>query len=250
MALVGENGSHDGTRQLLEKAESLTGLVTVVDTSAMSKVVGRLHRMAFGRQMLADYARGMPVSTRSICVLDIDEPFLEHLDQESFTEALRRLDGGQFFAVAATSRPTYYDLLAFEDDNRSFWNLELQITSFQRNPLKYYLFFRNVIYREQRALTANFDILCLSAFNGLCLYLPEYYALGSYLQPGSSANICEHVIFNRSVAKASGKHMVIDGALVVPMPKEHGKRSLPGFLWQRTSKVARAVLSRFGPKDR
>jgi hypothetical protein len=247
IAVVGENGSDDGTRELLEEAAASTGMVSVVDTSFMAAATERLQRMALGRQFLAGYAKEMPLSALAICVLDVDEPFLEHLDPASLLSALHRVtDNDDVFAVSATSRPTYYDLLAFEDEDRSFADLDKRIQRVQRNPFEYYSFFQKVIYAEQRRLTYDSDIKCRSAFNGLCLYKAESYAMGSYLPPQSGPWICEHVTFNRSVATGTGRHMVVDGALVLPMPPEHGRRTLPGFFWQRMRKLLKLVIRRFG----
>jgi hypothetical protein len=248
MAVVGENGSSDRTRELLEEAAASTGMVTVVDTSFMSPSKHeRLQRMALGRQFLADYVREMPLPTRAIGVLDVDEPFLENLSPAALDSALQRvIDDDEVFAVSATSRPTYYDLLAFEDEDRSFVDLDKRILRAQRNLLEYYSFFRNVVYPEQQRLTSDFDRRCLSAFNGLCLYKSEIYARGSYLPPGDSPWICEHITFNRSIAADTGRHMVVDGALVLRMPPEHGRRTLPGFLWQRMSKLSKFVTASRG----
>ena len=246
IAVVGENSSHDQTRELLEKAAA-TGSVLVVDTSFMSAATERLQRMALGRQFLAGYAKDKLPPTRAFCVLDVDEPFLEHLDPAVLLSALTRVtDDEEVFAVSATSRPTYYDLLAFEDEDRSFADLDKRIQRVQRNPFEYYSFFRNVIYAEQQRLTSDSDTRCRSAFNGLCLYAAGSYALGSYLPPENGPWICEHITFNRSVAIATARHMVVDGNLVVPMPSEHGRRTLPGFFWQRARKLPRLVMRRVG----
>lgn len=246
-AVVGENGSHDKTRQMLEEAASSKCIVSVVDTSLMSGVPERLQRMALGRQIVADFAKDMFVPTRAICVVDVDEPFLENLEPAILMSGLQRVtEGDDVFAVSATSRPTYYDLLAFEDKDRSFVDLDRRIQGLQRNPLEYYAFFQNVIYPHQQRLTSDTDIPCRSAFNGLCLYSARSYAMGSYLPVASGPWICEHVTFNRSVAAATERHMVIDGTLVLPMPSEHGRRTLPGFVWQRMRKLRQLMMTRLG----
>jgi hypothetical protein len=248
-AVIGENGSHDKTRGLLEEAAAATGKVSVVDTSFMSGATERLQRMALGRQFLADYAKDILVRARAICVIDVDEPFLEHLDPGILLAGLQRVkEDDDVFAVSATSRPTYYDLLAFEDEDRSFADLDKRIQRLQRNPVGYYAFFQNVIYPEQQRLTSDSDLRCRSAFNGLCLYRSDSYAMGSYLPLANDPWICEHLTFNRSVAAATGRHMVIDGALVVPTPSEHGRRRLPGFVWQRTRKLPQLLTARLGLK--
>lgn len=246
IAVIGENGSADLTRELLEEAAASTGMVSVVDTSFMSEATERLQRMALGRQFLAGYVKKMPLTAMAICVLDVDEPFLEHLDPVVLQSALQRVKDDDVFAVSATSRPTYYDLLAFEDEDRSFADLDKRIQRVQRNPFEYYSFFQNVIYPEQRRLTSDSETRCRSAFNGLCLYEAESYAMGSYLPPENGPWICEHITFNRSVAIGTGRHMVVDGALVLPMPSEHGRRTLPGFFWQRLRKLLKLVTRRLG----
>lgn len=246
-AVVGENGSHDETRELLESAAASTGMISVVDTSLMSRASGRLERMALGRQFLAEHAKDMLTPARAICVLDVDEPFLEHLDPVILLSELQRMeDDDDIFAVSATSRPTYYDLLAYEGEDHSFTDLDKRIQRLRRNPLKYYSFFRNFIYPQQQRLTSDSDIHCRSAFNGLCLYQADIYAVGSYMPHSKDSWICEHVTFNRSLARATGGRMVISGALVLPMPSEHGRRTLSGFVLQRMRKLRQLVVTRFG----
>lgn len=240
--LVGENGSRDTSRELLENAVGSTGLVHLVDTTFMSEAKGRLERMAIGRQFLADQVKGLPGSVRTICVLDMDEPFLESLDIALFRASLSRLDSDDaIFALAATSRPSYYDLLAFEDETRSFAELDKRIERLQGNPVAYYRLFRDFIYPQQQRLTTASDITCLSAFNGMCLYKADMYLQGSYLPSASSPWVCEHVTFNRSIAAATGRRMLIHGTLVLPQPAEHGRRTLPGFVLQRVRKLPRLV---------
>lgn len=238
-AVIGENGSQDGTRRLLEAAAE-TGLVRVADTAFMSSVPTRVERMALGRNFLADQVRALP-GAAAVCVVDVDEPFSTHLDPRLFRSALDRVQSDGVFAVAATSRPTYYDVLAFEDDTRSYAFLEERIQELQRTPLRfcrYYRLFRDVMYPAQEELTSKEDIFCVSAFNGLCLYTRETYLLGSYLPPDAQTWICEHVTFHRSLARATGRSMVIDPRLVLPMPAEHGRRTFFGFVVQRLRKAA------------
>jgi hypothetical protein len=241
LAIVGENGSRDGTRALLESAAQ-TGLVRVEDTSFLEHVPGRLQRMALGREFLASKVREMDDVVRAVGVVDVDEEFFDTLDPALLVARLRRLDSDEeVFAVAATSRPTYYDLLAFEDGARSFPRLAEQIRQRERRPIAYYRFFRDVVYPAQRSLTTDADIVCTSAFNGLCLYRWETFVAGSYLPPAGGDWICEHVTFHRSLARATGRSMVVDGSLVLPTPPEHGPRSLPGFVAQRLVKLVRRV---------
>lgn len=238
--LVGENGSQDQTRSLLDKAAE-SGMVTVLDTSFMSRGAVRLEKMALGRQYLAE--RAAHIASKVIAVVDLDERFLESLDPREFSRKVSRVEKSEFFALAASSFPTYYDLLAFEDENRSFAVLEQEIRNRQTRPMAYYKFFRDCVYRVQEDLTSNGDIECRSAFNGLCLYRSDIYALGSYL-PRAGELVCEHVSFNRAIAAKTGRQMVVDGTLKLPTPLEHGRRALPGFVFQRVNKLLKNLLGR------
>jgi hypothetical protein len=65
---------------------------------------------------------------------------------------------------------------------------------------------------------------------------------GSYL-PSDGAWICEHVTFNRSLARHAGGHLVIDAGLVLPMPAEHGRRSAVGYVGQRVPKALKLLFN-------
>lgn len=237
-AVVGENGSRDETPKLLQHH-----LVEVVDTSAMGHTASRLERMALGRQIVADYARGM--DTRAFAVVDLDEWFLGAIKPDHLRSVLDRL--GEVFAVAATSAPTYYDLLAYEgQDGDGFLGLDDQIRELQRNPAAYYRLFRDTIYPAQERLTSAADVRCTSAFNGVCIYDADAYRAGSYQPTAPGPWICEHITFNRSVAEATGRAMVVDPGLVLPMPAEHGRRTFPGFVWQRLQKLPSKVAAKLG----
>lgn len=233
--IAGENGSKDATRALLEHH-----LVTVVDTSAMGDASDRLQRMAVGRQIVADRSRA--VHAQAFAVVDLDEPFLTHVSVDQVKSATNRL--GQVFAVAATSVPTYYDLLAFDGDQGNYVGLEATIREAQKNPRDYYALFRDAIYPAQDRLTSSEDIACRSAFNGLAIYSANAYRAGSYLPVEPGPWICEHVTFNRSIAESTGLSMVIDAGLVLPMPAEHGRRNLAGFIWQRAKKAPAKIVAK------
>ena len=239
-AIIGENGSRDDTRGVLEAAARGDRLIELVDTSFMSRIPGRLERLARGREHLAGTFRRRAVSTGAVCVVDVDEPFLSQVDGPLLSATVSRLlDDDSTFAIAATSRPTYYDLLAYEDASHSFVGLDRRIADRTRNPVAYYRLFRDHVYPHQERLTSTADIRCVSAFNGLCLYSAEAYARGSYLPAGGTAHpwICEHVTFNRSIAEATRQDLLIDAELVLRTPAEHGRRNLLGFALQRLRKL-------------
>ncbi|UMY18611.1 glycosyltransferase family 2 protein [Methylobacterium organophilum] len=234
-AIIGENGSRDGTRPLLDAAAA-RGRLRILDTGFMAEH-GRLKRMALGREALAGAARESGIASKVVCVVDLDTPMAVTPDAASLRQAMRRLLADDaIFAAAATSRPSYYDLIAFDDGQASFEHLLDEIHARETNPLRYYSLFRDVIYPAQEALTSERVLYCISAFNGLCLYRSEDYATGSYCT-GSRFDLCEHLTFNRSVAAATGKSMIIDPLLRVAMPPEHCRKSFVAFWVQRARKL-------------
>lgn len=237
-AVVGENDSRDASRELLESYARSSGALRVVDTSPMTQGGSRLERMAIGRSMLAEQIK--EVAAPVVGVIDLDEPFLAALSVDTVRAAVARARRGKEFAVAATSRPTYYDLLAYEDEHRSFVGLEGDLARRRRRPLSFYRLHSGLIYPEQQRLTVDEDLTCHSAFNGFALYRRDYYSSGNYLQVDRSAPwICEHVTFNRSVHETTGLDMVVDSRLVLPAPRDHVRASPAVFLWRRGRKRLR-----------
>jgi hypothetical protein len=234
-AVVGENGSADRTRELLDRAAARQR-IEVVDTSPMAGEATRLRRMALGRQLLADRVASHP--SRVVCVVDIDEPFLQAVPAATLRRVTNRLSDDDVFAVGATSRPAFYDLLAYEDDDTSFRGLDVEMHALQRSPWRYYRFFRDTVYPAQVRLTKSEDLYCRSSFNGLAAYRASVYERGSYRPRDDGPDVVEHIVFHASLAEATGlPHMVVDPSLVLPMPAEHGPRGAVGFWWQRVRKV-------------
>jgi hypothetical protein len=240
-AFVGENGSRDGTRALLQRAEAQEE-ITLVPTAFMADEPERLRRMALGRQRLKSELEASGIEPRFVCVLDIDNVIARPPSVAALVAAASKLDRRGIFGVSATSRPHYYDLLAFQDEHRSFEALLDDLAKSRVDIFEYYRFFRSRIYPHQRALTADREIMCASSFNGLCLYRAETYRLGSYLQVGPS--ICEHLIFNRRLADQTGGAILIDPGLVLRTPVDHAQKSFVPFAWRRLRKLVASPLYR------
>jgi hypothetical protein len=239
VAFVGENGSRDGTRKLLQQAET-SGRIVLVPTPFMAGERDRLKRMALGRERLKSEFEAANLEPRFVCVLDIDNVIAWPPSIAALLAAASKLERQGIFGVSATSRPHYYDLLAFQDDHRSFDTLLEDLAGSRSNIFAYYRFFCSRIYPHQRALTDDREIECASAFNGLCLYRTDAYRLGSYLQPGPS--ICEHLVFNRRLADITGARMLIDPGLILHTPVDHSQQSFLPFAWRRLRKLVAAPL--------
>lgn len=233
-AFVGENGSRDGTHALLQQAQ-LRGEITLVPTAFMAREPERLRRMALGRERLKSELEASGLEPHVICVLDIDNVLAEPPPIPQLLAAAAKLDRPGVFGVSASSRPHYYDLLAYEDEHRSFTTLLDELAGHRSDIVRYYRFFCSRIYPHQRALTSDREIACASTFNGLCLYRAGEYRLGSYRQAGPA--FCEHLVFNRRLAALTGGTMLIDPDLVLRTPRDHAEQSFLPFAWRRFRKL-------------
>jgi hypothetical protein len=219
-AIIGENGSTDTTRSLIEEAAG-QGIV-LLDTECMVKVGKRLQRMAVGRQALADAALASGFCAEYICVADLDNAMAIPPPAGAIRAAIASLEANPaLFAIGASSRPVYYDLLSLRADGFELLeNLNREIEAAKKKPWSYYRFHQKHIYHIQRQMTGGESMLCDSSFNGFCLYRACDYRLGSY-RAADEAGVCEHTNFNRSIVRVSGKKMMISPDLVIQTPADH-----------------------------
>lgn len=231
---IGENDSHDGTNILLREAEKREEIV-YIPTSFMAGVPNRLHRMALGRQKLKDELDKSGLNPRFICVVDLDTVIRQPPTVEAIHSAISKLARPDIFAVSATSRPQYYDILAYEDDNMSFEFLLEEIKKHQTNIFAYYRFFLENVYPFRRRLTSDREVFCTSAFNGMIIYKAEAYALGSYVE--HDFRRCEHLAFNRRLAQKIQEKILIDPGLILLTPDDHGEEGFAVFAWKRLKKL-------------
>ncbi len=240
-AFVGENGSRDGTRALIEARARDRGDVSLVDTAAMAGVQGRYDRMAFGRDIVA--AAVVAGSNDSVILLDLDS-VIKHLPTpRQISGAVALLHTRPDLAgVAASSRPYYYDLLALRWPGRFECNVGPEIDRHRRHPVRYYQTFRRVIYPAQRRITSERDRRCTSAFNGMCIYRASDYFAQAYSDAVPLA-VCEHVPFNEAICARGDRRILISDDLPVAMPAEHGPVSAAGFFVGRARRVLGGIWS-------
>lgn len=219
-AIIGENGSFDQTRTLIEKAVS--DKVALLDTSEMEMSSSRLARMAIGRQSILDAAVARGIGEDYVCVVDLDNIASILPDSAALRAAVERLRGdGSLFAIGATSSPVYYDLLSLRAAGFEFLSsLNCEIKKAKKRLWSYYSFHRRNIYRNQRLVTDLIPMKCESSFNGFCCYRASDYRLGSY-RSADEVDVCEHVNFNLSIAGRTGRKMFIAKELVIQAPADH-----------------------------
>jgi len=218
-AIIGENGSRDKTRTLIDQATDPE--IDLVDTAVMETVKSRLVRMAIGRQALLEASNNKGNDPDYICVVDVDNIMLKPPEPEAVMKGIERLmTDRSLLAIGATSVPVYYDLLSLRTEGHDYSDLNAEITAAKKRLLGYFQFHQRRIYTNQRLMTRPDPILCTSSFNGFCLYNACDYWLGTY-RAHNEANICEHVTLNMSIARATGKRMLIAPELFVWTPADH-----------------------------
>jgi hypothetical protein len=218
-AIIGENGSSDATRILIEQAGPE---ITLLDTGIMAQAASRLSRMALGRQALLNAALQRGLREEFICVMDLDNVAEVPPSPASVRAAIERLrNDASLFAVGATSSPVYYDLLSLRLNGFDFLaNLNADILNAKKKPFSYYRFHCKCIYRNQKLLTNTAPVLCASSFNGFCIYKATDFLCGSYRAP-DEAEVCEHVSLNLSIGAATSRRMLIAPELSIQAPSDH-----------------------------
>jgi hypothetical protein len=236
IAIIGENGSSDKTRDLIEQAAGPQ--ISLLDTAFMAGCKSRLIRMAKGRQALLDVARARGIGNDYVCVMDLDNVMAMPPAPAAVRAAIRRLQTDTtLFAIGATSFPVYYDVLSLRVEGLEFLsNLYKETTDAKKRPFSYYRFHQERIYKYQRLMTSATPVFCASSFNGFCLYNAADFSTGSY-RARDEAEVCEHVNFNLSIAAITGKKMMIAPGLVIHAPKDHIPVSFLRFcsdrIWER-----------------
>jgi hypothetical protein len=219
-AIIGENGSTDRTRDLIEEMSGQ--YITILDTSCMTEGKSRLARMAVGRQALLDAARARGTSQDFVCVIDLDNVMLAPPAPSAVHTAIDTLrSDSTLFAIGASSYPVYYDLLSLRiDGGDDLLHLNRAIEIAKSNLFLYYHFHRDRIYMLQRNYTISSPVRCSSSFNGMCIYNASEYLLGSYRSHNES-DVCEHVSFNLSIGRATSKEILISPKLLLAAPSDH-----------------------------
>jgi len=243
-AVVGENDSKDGTREILNKYCEEDSRIELVDTSLMSKISGRLPRMAFGRQLLLEVIKKKNYSSVDyVVVIDIDNVINPDIDTKVFEKSFDVLKENKFFAVSATSVPFYYDLIALRDGIHNTSDIISNLNKLGRSPLNYYFYHKNVLYPMQKQIADRGSFECQSAFNGLCIYPYDKYVSGSYYE-GNGKDVCEHVIFNEVLNELYGGNVFACSDLRVNVPKDHAMQSFAVFFMNRLIKMTRRMVGK------
>lgn len=243
-AVLGENGSRDGTRQRIEERRAADPRVELFDTTFMGKSSNRLRRMAVGREaLLQKFAKHRRVDYVIVC--DLDDVMLIPPHPAAVLRAIERLlNDPKLFAVGATSYPYFYDLLALRAGGIDYSMATLsEIELAKQNPLFYYRFQKRRLYDNRKQFTSNEPIEVQSSFNGYVIYNAADYILGTYRGPDEHT-VCEHVTLHERIVEVTGKHMMIVPELRMHTPHEHLPVGFTRFWWDRSVKLAKRLWSK------
>lgn len=226
---IGENGSVDDTRILIEQIATNEEEWTLIDTAFMSNYPNRLEKMAVGRQMLKDKLNNAGDVPEFVVVLDLDNAFKEPPTPAKIATAISKLKSTEeIFALSATSYPAYYDLLALDAPGLYQVPLWALFRATRNVPLLKWALLILHVFPAQRRVSRAVPFLAKSAFNGLTIYRGDAFILGSYACQDQSYCLCEHIHFNRSIGAATGRKLLVDSALTIRAPGEHIRRELLG----------------------
>ena len=243
--VIGENGSSDGTRDVI-RANSSDLDVCVEDTGFIEVHEKRLQRMAVARERLLQMGRERYGHVDFIVVCDLDSVMRRPPAAASFSTAVQHLSNrDDIYAKSASSYPYYYDLLAYNDDIAHNNTLAADIERAKRRPWSYFLFMNRNVYRKQKEVSSQLPRLVVSAFNGMCIYKPNYYLTSSY-NIGDDFSRCEHLALNTNIFRSSGRKIWISDTLQIATPDEHGPATFVPFWTKRIVKLISRVLPRRG----
>jgi len=215
--IIGENGSDDNT---LNKIRNSFLNVDFVDTTFIEQYPNRIFRLAKARQEVLDYLRKKNFQSRYICVIDFDDVLKKTLIEKNLKIMIHILEENKnkYFGISSQSRPYYYDILNFLDENNFNNNLKLMdnksIFSYPERKKK--------IYNLQKNLSNLESFECTFSFNGMCLYFFDEFIKSNYFGLDLDGEIIpEHINLNKRLAKITKKKILVTNQAFVNMPLEH-----------------------------
>jgi hypothetical protein len=242
---IGENGSTDKTVDEIYSDEWQAVRCHRVDVSRMAAEPNRLNRMAVGRELVRLAALEEVKRSELVIVCDTDGVLPPEMPSEDLIEAIRVLkNNADIYAVAANSRPYYYDVLAYKSCQGFVAKLPDELRKIASvNPLEFLRYYKEIVFPLQRRLTRAEFHVCESAFNGLCLYESKALAEGTYM-PDEYEGYCEHLRLNAPLSAKWNKRVAITGHILLTMPPEHGPEHIAAFALRSLTKGVREIIWR------
>ncbi len=239
--MIGENNSNDFTFDKIKKFQNKTKVdFKFVDTTFIEQYPDRIKRLASARQKLKENILELKIESDYVCVVDLDDVLNNNFNDKlihSLIEILK-INRLKYFAVSVSSKPYYYDILNFESSE--FPNLNIKQLQNNRT-LNSYTNRKKYIYDVQKKISKKKSFECISAFNGLCLYIYEDFIKSSYLEDSIDVTP-EHLYLNRNINKVSNKSILVTD-FHLQMPNEHKPiGNILSFIFEKIFKFASIFL--------
>ncbi len=207
-----ENNSRDATKRLLEHYRDTNSNVVLCSSDEPElDAVSRMERMTELRNRCIDMVRDSSFEPQYYILIDSDLDFAP----PSVIRALKHAPAdwaalfanGKYFLKAGFIRipVLYYDLFAYLPEDTRVGNGD-SLTETQMHKLRPH---------TQRALQKQHYLKCRSAFGGVGIYRYEatadcHYAVEANTVSKKFNQLCEHIPFNRGVAKNGALYVCRD----------------------------------------
>ena len=231
--IVGENGSNDGTRQILENYKTSKFNFIYLNTDFLDFHKNRILRLANGREFLKNYIVENKIFSKFVSIVDLDTVISKGIDKSEYLETIRVLENRQneLFAISSKSLPYYYDMLPLIIKDYFEHDVYKIQTTF--SLINFYKVRKLYIYNFQKKITQMRDALTVSSHNGLTTYFYKNYITGNYIDKSSNSIKSEHINFNLSIHEKSNKYILMTNKLNLNTPPEHMPLNLFEFIKRR-----------------
>jgi len=227
--IIGENGSKDKTRNILQNFKSSKFHFIYLKTDFLDIYENRIIRLTNGREYLKEYIIENKIISKFVSVVDLDSVLSKGIEEIPFLETIQILEKRQneLFAISAKSRPYYYDMLPLIIKDYFEYDIYKIQTTF--SLVNFYNLRKLYIYNFQKKITQMRDVLTISSHNGLTIYFYTNYITGLY-KKNSKEIKSEHINFNLSIHKSTNKYILMTNKLNLITPPEHMPLNLIEFL--------------------
>lgn len=227
--IIGENGSKDKTRNILQDFKSSKFHFIYLKTDFLDIHKNRIIRLTNGREYLKNYIIENRITSKFVSVVDLDSVLSKGIEKIPFLETIQILEKRQneLFAISAKSEPYYYDMLPLIIKDYFEYDVYKIQTTF--SLINFYNLRKLYIYNFQKKITQMRDALTISSHNGLTIYFYNNYITGFY-KKNSKQIKSEHINFNLSIHKTTSKYILMTNKLNLITPPEHMPLNLIEFL--------------------
>jgi hypothetical protein len=198
-----ENDSEDHTLSIIQEMVLNNPRLSVVTESGLDQVLpGRTQRLAYARNKLLDRALISNPEFDYICWADLDGLVDDRFSTQGFLSNF--MYESVWDAVFPITYPIYYDVWALREKtiapNDVAWDAKHRVPSVVSHG-------KNLHAAVQQLAPGSLTgwLSVESAFGGFAIYKNQYAGAGRYVGTKRGEEICEHVIYNKSLIHAGAR---------------------------------------------